>query len=101
MSSTVSTSQGFHPSARNGSFESSSVLASCSSGQLELEFNGGNEVGLISVSWNQGYGRFAGGTIHEFPIIYKTFQGNFQARSQKRGIQKSLRCCSGATIWHL
>lgn len=68
MSSTVSTSQGFLPQARHGSFESSNFLASGSLGQPELESNGSNEVELISASWNQDYGCFAAGTSHGFRI---------------------------------
>nr|TKS07785.1 hypothetical protein D5086_0000109790 [Populus alba] len=101
MNSTVSTSQGFLPQARHGSLESSNVLASNSLGQPELESNGSNEVELISASWNQDYGCFAAGTSHGFRIYNcEPFKETFR-RDLKSGDSKSLRCCSGATFWHL
>lgn len=88
MSSTVSTSQGFLPQARHGSFESSNVLASGSLGQPELESNGSNEVELISASWNQDYGCFAAGTSHGFRIYNcEPFKETFRRDLKSGGLK--------------
>ncbi|KAJ4850030.1 Autophagy- protein 18c [Turnera subulata] len=68
MSSTVSTSRGFIPQGRHGSFESDNVVASGILGQPEPEAILNDDTELLSVSWNQDYGCFAAGTSHGFRI---------------------------------
>ncbi|XP_065870157.1 autophagy-related protein 18c [Euphorbia lathyris] len=82
MTSTVSTSQGYIPPSRHGSFNSANIIPS---GYLEQPQPDINETELLSISWNQDYGCFAAGTNWGFRIYNcEPFKETFR-RDMKSG----------------